>query len=190
MVDAETVAVLDRINDLQEDVLDEVVAAEVTRLFGDLAEEITVGTVGEDDVDAGRGLDYVMQGDYVRMGGSESVKCDLPSLEGALPAVEAGLVEALDGVLFPISGNGLVYDAIGSEADDGDELEVAVVDPLAGKVRLLGVVGHLDSWSGARRSSSQCQKGRRRCRTGNRSRNRRSKEGELKEVLILETDGG
>lgn len=154
MVDSEAVAVLDGVDDLEEDVLDEGVVPEVPRLFRDLAEEVAVGAEGEDDVDAGRGLDDVVEGDDVGVGGGEGVEGDLPALEGPLAGVEPGLVEALYRVVPPVPREGFIDDAVRSESDDGDEFECTVVYPLPREVlvelllrRLLGrAAGHLARW--------------------------------------------
>lgn len=134
-------AVFDSFDYLEEDILDERVVAEVCCLFGDLREEVAIGAVRENDVDASRCLDDIVQGDDVRVGRSQGVEGDLAALEPPLPAVQAGLVETLDGVVFAVASDGLVDDSVCANADDRDELESSIVDLLAGQVlvKLLSV---------------------------------------------------
>lgn len=127
-------AVFDSFDYLQEDILDERVVAEVCCLLGDLREEVAIGAVRENDVDASRCLDDIVQGDDVRVGRSQGVEGDLAALEPTLPAVEAGLVETLDGVILAVASDGLVDDPVCANADDRDELESSVIDLLAGQV--------------------------------------------------------
>jgi hypothetical protein len=60
------------------------------------------------------------------------VKSNLSTLKAALSAVEAGLVETLDCVVFAISSESFVDDAISSYAYDRHELECAIINNLAG----------------------------------------------------------
>lgn len=67
MVDAQRVAVIDRVEELEENVFDEVVAAKITSLLQDLAEQITIRTVIHDDKGAIILFNDTMERDDIRM---------------------------------------------------------------------------------------------------------------------------
>ena len=67
MVDAQRVAVIDRIEELEENVFDEVVSAKITSLLQDLAEEITIRTVIHYDEGAIFLLNDTMERDNIRV---------------------------------------------------------------------------------------------------------------------------
>ena len=123
MEDAERVAVLDRVDELEEDRGDEPVVTDVgLPAAGDHREEVAIRAVVEDlerragpvsvvlivsspagrgkhtyDVDDGGRLNDAVDRDDGRVRGRETVQAKLPPLEVTLPGVERGIVEALDG---------------------------------------------------------------------------------------------
>lgn len=158
MVDAQLMAVVDRIDDLEEDLADQLVVAEVPLSLSDHPEEVPLLTELQHDVDAVLLLDDIVQCHDVRVMARERVQRDLPSLERPLTLVEADLVETLDGVEGLVTQRGVtprgwvrgrprgdvpceVDDAICAESEDGDEFEAVSVDEVADEV--LGVAGVL-----------------------------------------------
>lgn len=76
---------------------------------------------------------------------------DFASLETALPAVEASLVQAFDCIVLSVACNGFVDDTVCADADDRHQLERAVVDLLASQVLVeLLTVRHGDDLTGTR----------------------------------------
>lgn len=74
---------------------------------------------------------------------------DFASLETTLPAVEAGLVQALDCIVLAVACDGFVDDSVCANADDRHQLERAVVDLLASQVLVkLLIVRHGDDLIG------------------------------------------
>jgi hypothetical protein len=67
VVDAQRVAVIDRIEELEENVFDEVVSAKITSLLQDLAKEITIRTVIHNDEGAIFLLNDTMERDNIRV---------------------------------------------------------------------------------------------------------------------------
>lgn len=96
MVDAQAVAVVDGVEDLEEDAANEVVVAEVLLTLCDHAKEVAFLAEGQDHVDDGVLLDDVVQRDDVGMMRCQRVQRDLPALEGPLSLVESQLVQAFN----------------------------------------------------------------------------------------------
>lgn len=67
MVDAQRMAVIDRIEELEENVFDEVVSAKISSLLQNLAEQITIRTVIHNDEGAIFLLNDTMERDDVRV---------------------------------------------------------------------------------------------------------------------------
>lgn len=159
MVDAQLVAVVDRVDDLEEDLPDELVVAKVPLSLRDHPEEVSLLTELEDDVDAVLLLNDVVQSHDVAMVTREGVQRNLPPLERPLSLVESNLVEALDGVerlmsqrrMTPRRGIGgwprsyiprEVDDAVRSQSKDRDKLETIPIDEVSDEVlRVTGVLG-------------------------------------------------
>ena len=164
VVYAEGVAVFDGVEELEEDVLDEMVLAEVATVVEDLGEEVAVGGKVHDEVGVVVLLDDAVEGDDVGVGRGEAVEGDLAHVELALAGagVDVRADEALDGIVAGEGVDGAVDDAVPADAEDLDELEGVVVDEGAqgwgrGGVRLLGghtgpatregeQAGHLSGW--------------------------------------------
>ena len=70
-------AVFNRIEQLQEDVLDEFILAEVPALVEDLGEEVTVLAVVHDDIREIFILNNTMEGNDIWVGGGKLVETDL-----------------------------------------------------------------------------------------------------------------
>ena len=97
MVDAQTVAVVDGVEQLEEDRGDEAVVAEVAMLLGDHPKQVARGDIVEDDVDNRGCLDDPPEGDHVRVRRCAPVEGELAAEEGPLAGIEALVIEALDG---------------------------------------------------------------------------------------------
>jgi hypothetical protein len=67
VVDAQRVAVIDRIEELEENVFDEVVLAKITTLLQNLAEQITIRTVIHNDEGAIFLFNDAMERDDIRV---------------------------------------------------------------------------------------------------------------------------
>ena len=162
MVNPEAMAVINGVDNLKKDGGDEGVVTEVLGGFGNHGEEITVGTIGENDVDTGGGFDDVVEGNDIVVVGGEDMKGNLPTLERTLSRIETDLVQTLDGVVtagtaagrggpqrggrghgVPVGGNvpSEVDDTVGTETEDGNEFEVTVVDAVTDEVLGVGRVG-------------------------------------------------
>ena len=99
--------------------------------LGDHGEEIAFLSIVHDDVQELVLLYQSMHGDDARVGGSETVQRDLPSLEVSLSGIEPVPAEGFDGSVLGLAVprvDGEVDDAIGAGTDDRDQLDVAVVD--------------------------------------------------------------
>jgi len=163
--DSLRMAVLDGIDNLEEDSANELVVSEVPLTLRDHPEQVPLLTELQHDVDASFLLDDIVKRDDVWVSTGESVKGDLTTLKRSLTRVESDLVEALDSVEREVAelrvgaGSGLrersscdisseVDDTVSSETEDRDKLEVRegllgrVVDDVADEVlRMRRVVG-------------------------------------------------
>lgn len=129
VVDAELVAVLNGVEDLEEDLLGHEVVANVLATLGDVEEQVTLGAVLHDDVHAVDILDDLVHGDDVGVGRGSVVKADLTLLVSNLAALKGSavgveLAKALDGIADAcLDINSRVDDAVGTGAKDICELE-------------------------------------------------------------------
>ena len=154
MEDAHRVAVLDRVDYLQEDFLYQKIVPNIlhdqvtSRLhsskkvthpltFGDHAEQVAVVAKVHHDVDVLFLLDDLVQRDDVRMPACQLMKGNLSPLEMPLPAVEAGAEETfnseVDG-LRCVQVDSEVDDAVRAYTEDREELESTAVDGVADEV--------------------------------------------------------
>lgn len=157
MVDTKPVAVIDRVDDLKEDPTDQLVVAEVPLPLRDHPKQVALLAELQHDVDARLLLDDIVERHDVPVVAGEGVESDLPPLKGPLSLVEADLVEALDGVERLMAEGGMgtrsrmrrrscgdvpreVDDSIRSQAQDRNELELTIVDPVADQVLRVGRV--------------------------------------------------
>lgn len=67
VINAQRVAVLDGVEELEEDVLDEAIVSEVSSLVKDLREEVAIWAIVHDEVNEGTVLDDSMEGYDVGM---------------------------------------------------------------------------------------------------------------------------
>ena len=74
-------AVFNRIEQLQEDVLDEFILAKVPALVEDLGEEVTVLAIVHNDICEIFVLNNTMEGNDIWVGGGELVETDLAGVE-------------------------------------------------------------------------------------------------------------
>ena len=74
-------AVFNRIEQLQEDVLDELILAKVPALVEDLGEEVTVLAIVHNDVSEIFAIDDTLEGDDVGVSGGELVETDLAQVQ-------------------------------------------------------------------------------------------------------------
>ena len=74
-------AVFNRIEQLQEDVLDEFILAKVPALVEDLGEEVTVLAIVHNDVSEIFAFDDTMEGDDIGVGGGKLVEADLAEVQ-------------------------------------------------------------------------------------------------------------
>ena len=81
MINTQRVAVFNRIEQLQEDVLDEFILAKIPALVEDLGKEVTVLTIVHNDVCEIFVLDDTMEGDDVWVSRCELVETDLAHVQ-------------------------------------------------------------------------------------------------------------
>lgn len=81
VVNSERVAVLDCIDELQEDIFDEVVLSKISAAVEDLCEQIVVRGIVHHDVGVISLLNDTMQGDYTRVGGGQLVQSDFADVD-------------------------------------------------------------------------------------------------------------
>jgi hypothetical protein len=81
MINTQRVAVLNRIEQLQEDVLDEFILAKVPALVEDLGEEVTVFAIVHNDICEIFVLNNTMEGNDVGVSGGELVETDLTQVQ-------------------------------------------------------------------------------------------------------------
>lgn len=149
MVDAQRVAVIDGIEELEENVLDEVVAAKITPLLQNLAEQITIRTVIHNNEGAIFLFNDTMQRDDVRVNRCKLVKGDLLHVKASLPSgVSCWRVKkAFNGIGWPVEGRRAKVDRainnpITTMAQDAHELEGAIVDNGTDRGRTRKIVRH------------------------------------------------
>lgn len=98
MVDSHGMAIADRIQDLEEDMLGEPIVANEPALFCDVGEKVAFGAELDHDKGTVRTVEDAMQGNHVRMLARLVVKRNFSSLDPPLPSIQAGLGKRLDGV--------------------------------------------------------------------------------------------
>jgi len=81
VINTQRVAVFNRIEQLQEDVLDEFILAKIPALVEDLGEEVTVLAVVHNDVCEIFVLDDTMEGNDIGVSGGELVEADLTQVQ-------------------------------------------------------------------------------------------------------------
>ena len=74
-------AVFNRIEQLQEDVLDELILAKVPALVEDLGEQVTILTIVHNDICEIFVLDDTVKGNDIGMGGGKLVETDLAQVQ-------------------------------------------------------------------------------------------------------------
>jgi hypothetical protein len=132
VVNAEGVAILHCVQQLEEDMLDEDVVPEIAAIMEDLCEQITIAGVVHDDVRVVEVLYDPVEGDDVRMDRCELMEGDFTDVEVALAGgLLLGVGEAFDGIGLGVGGahvDGTVYYAVATDAEDLDQLEAIVID--------------------------------------------------------------
>ena len=124
MVDVLRVAVVDSIQDLQEDRLGQAVVADIAAAFGDVGKEIAVGAVLDDDKGAVGRVHDLDERCYVWVFAGLVVELNLALLEAFLARFETDLAEGLDGkghLRDHIAGS--VDDTIGTHAEQASQLK-------------------------------------------------------------------
>jgi hypothetical protein len=81
MINTQRVAVVNCIEQLQEDVLDEFILAQVPALVEDLGEEVTILTIVHNDICEIFVLNNTMEGNDIGVGGGELVETDLAQVQ-------------------------------------------------------------------------------------------------------------
>jgi hypothetical protein len=147
-------AVIDRIKELEENMLDHVILAEITPFMQNLAEEIPIWTVIHDDEGAVFLFNDAMKCDNVWVGRCTLVKGDLLDMETSLAdGVPRRCVEkAFDGVGWGIVSSRAkvdrtINDPITAITQDAYEFEGAIVDKSSDCWRTRKVGGrHIVEW--------------------------------------------
>jgi hypothetical protein len=135
VVDAQRVAVIDRIEELEENVFDEVVSAKITSLLQNLAKQITIRTVIHNDEGAIFLFNDTMERDNIRVNWCKLVKGDLLHVKTSLASGVSGwcVKKAFDGIWWAVEGRRAKVDRainnpITTMAQDAHEFECAIVD--------------------------------------------------------------
>jgi hypothetical protein len=81
MINTQRVAILNRIEQLQEDVLDELILAKVPALVEDLGEEVAILAIVHNDIRKIFVLDDTMERDDIGVGGGALVEMDLAQVQ-------------------------------------------------------------------------------------------------------------
>lgn len=129
--DTHRVAILDRVDDLEEDRFDQHVVADIPLLLGDHPKQVALVTKVHNDKDVVALLDDLVQGHNVGVPRRELVKRDLSPLEVPLSRVETGPEKAFDGEVYrsrSMKVDGEVDHSIGSKTENRKELETTVVE--------------------------------------------------------------
>jgi hypothetical protein len=138
VIDSQRMAVIDRIEELEKNVFDEVVSTKITSLLQDLAKQITIRTAIHNDKGAIFLFDDTMKCHNVRMDRCKLVKGNLLHMKTSLaPGVSCWRVKkTFDGVGWGIEGSRAkvdraINDSITTMAQDTDEFEGAIIDESA-----------------------------------------------------------
>ena len=143
MIDAAVVTVLERIDDLDEDALDEFILAEEHDLLHDRVKIAGAKVVYEEGVAAL--VDLTMEGEHV--GVRRDTGMELP-LAGLMIAVSL-LLDTFDGISYPSLGvESAVYDAKGPRTQNGLNPESTVIDGLSEEPGCRRGVRRHDGWGG------------------------------------------
>jgi len=148
VINTQRVAVFNRIEQLQEDVLDEFILAKVPALVEDLGEEITILTIVHNDICEIFVLDDTMERNDVGVSGGELVETDLTQVQLASTGRSrgVGMGETFHGVRDGDGGSGVegtVNDTITALTEQFYELQRTIVDEGAkrGRGRQRGISG-------------------------------------------------
>ena len=126
MIDAALVAVLERIDDLDEDALDEFILAEERSRLDDRVKIAGAEIVDVEGVTAL--VDLTMEGEHVGMGRDAGMELPLASLI----VLVSFLLDTFDGIFDPGLGvEGAVYNAECPRTQNGHDGECTVVDGLS-----------------------------------------------------------
>lgn len=132
MVDSELVAVIDGIEDLKEDLLGELVIADILSTLCDVEEQVTFRAELENDEYTIDIVYNLVHGHHIAVGRCQIVKTNLSLLVSNLAPLQRGsvcvvLAEALDGVSNS-SGDveGRVDDTVGTSTQDARQLKLAL----------------------------------------------------------------
>jgi 23S rRNA U2552 (ribose-2'-O)-methylase RlmE/FtsJ len=138
VIDAQRMAVIDGVEQLEENMLDQVILAKITSLMQNLAKEIPIWTVIHDDEGAVLLFNDAMKCDDIRVGWCTFVKRDLLDMKASLAdAVPCRCVKkAFDGVGRGIVGSRAkvdraIDDSVTAITQDAYEFEGAIVDTSA-----------------------------------------------------------
>lgn len=124
VVDPNGVAVLNGIQNLQESMLGQLIIAHKSALFGDVGEQVALGTKFNHDERAVRAVQDAEQRDNIGMLAGLVVQGDLSSLEASLPGIQSGFGESLHGIGdIGQDVDGLVDHSIGTDSKNGDKFQ-------------------------------------------------------------------
>lgn len=119
MVDPHGMAMLDRVQDLEEGSFGQVVIPEVELLLRDTGKEVAFWAVLQDHKGAVGRIQDLDEGDDARMQTGFMMELDLPLLERAGPGIQANLGQGLDGIAdIGIDVHGRVDDPISPDSDN------------------------------------------------------------------------
>jgi len=126
VVDAQRMAVLDGIQELEENSSRQFIVANKVAALGDVGEEVTFRAVFHDDERAIRGLDDLHQGDDIGVCARLEVECDLPLLKALLSGVESIFGQSLHGIgCAGKDVHSIVDHSVSSNSKDSSELQTA-----------------------------------------------------------------
>ena len=128
VINTERVAILNRIEQLKEYLLDQLVIAQVSTMLEDLGEEIAIGAVVHDDPRVVIVFNNAVKSDDTGMRRCELMEGDFSDVQLPLAGCVAlrGVGKAFDGVrcrLRCVRVNGAVDDAVSTVSENLDELE-------------------------------------------------------------------
>jgi len=92
------VAVLNSVEELQEDTLGQDVVAYKVAMLGNVGEEVTLRAILDNDISAVDGMQDLDEVDHVWVCAGTVVQGDFPFLEPALSGIESDFGKSLDGV--------------------------------------------------------------------------------------------
>lgn len=126
MVDTNGVAILDGIQDLEKGVLGQLIVADKVAEFGNVGEQVALGTILNHAISALRAVQDAKQGEDIGMLAGLVMEGNFAFLEPSLSGVQSKLGKRFDGVeVVGEEVDGAVDDSVGTHSKDGHEFQSA-----------------------------------------------------------------